>query len=334
MSESAKVSPGHLRRRACVYIRQSTSAQVEHNRESTDRQYRLVERAVALGWRNDQVSVIDEDLGVSGGGLVERTGFARLTSDVALGHVGIVLGLEVSRLARNNADWYRLLDLCGVTDTLIGDGDGIYHPAMLNDRLLLGLKGTMSEAELYVLRARLDGGIRNKAARGELRRGLPVGLIWGDADGEVRLHPDEAVQTSIASIFARFAETGSARRVWLWFRSEGLRLPTQTVPKAEILWMDASYHAIHQVLSNPLYAGAYVYGRTRQETKLDEAGVPKKLMRHLPQSEWQVLIKEHHEGYIDWQTYEANQIRLAANTRPGPHNAGGAVREGVALLQG
>jgi DNA invertase Pin-like site-specific DNA recombinase len=148
--------------------------------------------------------------------------------------VGLVLGLEVSRLARNNADWYRLIDLCGLSNTLIGDADGIYHPALFNDRLLLGLKGTMSEAELYVLRARLNGGIRNKAARGELRRGLPVGLIWGDADGEVRLHPDEAVQTSIASIFARFAETGSARRVWLWFRSEGLRLPTRPRPNSRV----------------------------------------------------------------------------------------------------
>lgn len=262
-----------------------------------------------------------------------RSGFARLTAEVALGHVGLVLGLEVSRLARNNADWYRLIDLCGLSNTLIGDADGIYHPALFNDRLLLGLKGTMSEAELYVLRARLNGGIRNKAARGELRRGLPVGLIWGDAEGEISFHPDEAVQTSIASIFAGFAETGSARRVWLWFRSEGLRLPTQMVPKSEILWVDASYHAIHQVLSNPVYAGAYAYGRTRQETKLDGSGVPKKRMRQLPQSEWQVLIKEHHEGYIDWRTYEANQARLASNTRPGPHNAGTAVREGSALLQ-
>jgi DNA invertase Pin-like site-specific DNA recombinase len=155
---------------------------------------------------------------VSGSGAVARSGFARLTAEVALGHVGLVLGLEVSRLARNNADWYRLIDLCGLSNTLIGDADGIYHPARFNDRLLLGLKGTMSEAELYVLRARLNGGIRNKAARGELRRGLPVGLIWGDADGEVRLHPDEAVRTAIASMFSRFAETGSTRRVWTAFR--------------------------------------------------------------------------------------------------------------------
>src|SRR5580704_8656139 len=333
MNDLAKINTAHLRRAAYVYLRQSSPAQVENNRESTARQYALAAKASEFGWPSEQVIVIDEDLGLTGSGVVQRNGFARLTAEVALGHVGLVLGLEVSRLARNNADWYRLIDLCGLSNTLIGDADGIYHPALFNDRLLLGLKGTMSEAELYVLRARLNGGIRNKAARGELRRGLPVGLIWGDADGEIKWHPDEAVQTSIAAIFSRFAETGSARRVWLWFRSEGLRLPTQMVPKSEILWVDASYHAIHQVLSNPVYAGAYTYGRTRQETTLDGSGTPKKRMRHLPRSEWQVLIKEHHEGYIDWRTYEANQARLAANTRPGPHKAGSAVREGSALLQ-
>src|SRR4051795_13018283 len=302
-----KVTPSQLRRSAVVYVRQSTLAQVERNRESTARQYDLVARAERLGWPRSAVRVIDDDLGVSGSSTTGRSGFAELAAQVGLGQVGIVLALEVSRLARNNADWYRLLDLAGMTDTLIADADGIYHPGLFNDRMLLGMKGTMSECELHILRARLDGGIRNKAARGELRRGLPVGLVWGDADGEVRLHPDEAVQTSIASVFTRFAETGSARRVWLWFRSEGLRLPTQMVPKAEILWVDASYHAIHQVLSNPVYAGAYTYGRTRQETTLDGSGAAKKRMRHLPQSEWQVLIKEHHEGYIDWRTYEANQ---------------------------
>src|SRR5580692_2046332 len=197
-----------------------------------------------LAGRRQQVIVVDEDLGLSGSGIVERNGFARLTAEVALGHVGIVLGLEVSRLARNNADWYRLLDLCGLTDTLIGDADGIYHPAMFNDRLLLGLKGTMSEAELHVLRARLNGGIRNKAARGELRRGLPVGFIWGEEDGEVLFHPDEAVCTAIRTVFARFAEFGSARRVWLWFRSEGLSFPLQTCYGGTIRWVDPSYIAI------------------------------------------------------------------------------------------
>ena len=223
MNDPLKITSSHLARAAIVYLRQSSTAQVEHNRESTDRQYALVNKASDLGWPAGNVVVIDEDLGVSGAGGVARSGFARLTAEVALGHVGLVLGLEVSRLARNNADWYRLIDLCGLSNTLIGDADGIYHPALFNDRLLLGLKGTMSEAELHILRARLNGGIRNKAARGELRRGLPVGLVWGSTDGEVRLHPDEAVQTAIASIFSRFAETGSARRVWLWFRSEGLR---------------------------------------------------------------------------------------------------------------
>src|SRR6201997_2036823 len=334
MSDLTKINSTHLSRLAYVYLRQSSAAQVEHNRESTARQYALVTKAAELGWPAQQVLVIDEDLGVSGSGVIERSGFARLTAEVALGHVGIVLGLEVSRLARNNADWHRLIDLAGLTDTLIGDGDGIYHPSLFNDRLLLGLKGTMSEAELHVLRARLNGGIRNKAARGELRRGLPVGFVWGETDGEVRFHPDEAVRTTIASVFARFAETGSARRVWLWFRWGGLPLPLRLHQRCEIRWVEASYTAIHHVLSNPVYAGAYAYGRTRHETTLSDAGVRQKRVRHLPQSEWQVLIKEHHEGFIDWSTYEANQARLAANTRPGPHKAGGAVREGSALLQG
>src|SRR5712692_6846675 len=225
MNDLAKIGPSHLCRSAYVYLRQSTAAQVEHNRESTQRQYALAARATGLGWPAHQVVVIDEDLGLSGSGVVERGGFARLTAEVALRHVGIVLGLEVSRLARNNADWYRLLDLCGMTDTLIGDSDGIYHPALFNDRLVLGLKGTMSEAELHILRARLLGGIRNKAARGELHRGLPVGLIRGDADGEVLLHPDESVTAAIRAVFERFAEMGSARRVWLWFCSQGMRFP-------------------------------------------------------------------------------------------------------------
>ena len=190
MTDRSKIQSSHLQRAAFVYLRQSSPSQVEHNRESTARQYALAERARELGWPPEQVVLIDEDLGLSGSSADQRSGFARLTREVALAHVGIVLVLEVSRLARNNADWYRLLELCGVTDTLIGDSEGVYHPALFNDRLLLGLKGTMSEAELHVLRARLDGGIRNKAARGELRRGLPVGFVWGEGEGEVRFHPD------------------------------------------------------------------------------------------------------------------------------------------------
>jgi DNA invertase Pin-like site-specific DNA recombinase len=334
MSDTAKVSANHLRRLALVYVRQSSAAQVEYNRESTERQYHLAERALELGWKREQVKILDQDLGVSGSGLAERSGFAHMTAEVALGHVGIVLGLEVSRLARNNADWYRLLDLCGVTDILIGDADGIYHPSLFNDRLVLGLKGTMSEAELHVLRARLNGGIRNKAARGELRRGLPVGFVWGEADGEVLFHPDEAVRGAIRAVFERFAEMGSARQVWLWFRAQGLRFPLQSNTLAELHWVIPSYSKIHQVLSNPIYAGAYVYGKTRCERHVDRHGQVRKRMRHLPMSEWTVLIRNHHPGFVEWETFEANQRRLAHNTHPRPHQAGGAVREGAALLQG
>ena len=335
MNDLAKIGPSHLCRAAYVYLRQSTAAQVEHNRESTQRQYALAARATALGWPAHQVVVIDEDLGLSGSGVVERGGFARLTAEVALRHVGIVLGLEVSRLARNNADWYRLLDLCGLTDTLIGDADGIYHPAMFNDRLLLGLKGTMSEAELHVLRARLLGGIRNKAARGELRRGLPVGFVWGEQDGEVRLHPDEAVCSAISTVFARFAELGSVRRVWLWLRTEGLSFPMQSRYGSGVRWVDPSYIAVYHVLTNPVYAGAYAYGKSRHEVILDATGARKKRVRKLPRAQWSVLLPDHHQGFIDWSTYESNRARITANTHPRPHQSGGgAVREGSALLQG
>src|SRR2546425_3446628 len=255
MTDPSKIKPSHLQRAAYVYIRHSPPGQVEHNRESPARQYALADRAIQLGWSKEQVIILDEDLGLSGSSTDKRSGFARLTAEVALARVGLVLGLEVSRLARNNAEWYRLIDLAGLTDTLIGDGDGLYHPAVFNDRLLLGLKGTMSEAELHILRARLNGGIRNKAARGELRRGLPVGFVWGEEEGEVCFHPDEAVCTAIRQVFAQFAETGSARRVWLWFRSEGLKFPLQMHQGGEIRWVEPSYTAIHQVLTNPVYAG-------------------------------------------------------------------------------
>jgi DNA invertase Pin-like site-specific DNA recombinase len=333
MTEPSKITPSHLARLAVVYVRQSTNAQVECNRESTQRQYQLRTFAAQLGWPAAAIRVIDQDLGLSGSGLNTRSGFAALTAEVALGHVGIVLALEVSRLARNNADWYRLLDLCGTTDTLIGDADGLYHPGLFNDRLVLGLKGTMSEAELHVLRARLNGGIRHKAARGELRRGLPIGLVWGEADGEVRFHPDEAVTGAVRAVFERFREMGSARRVWLWFRSEALSFPTQA-PGGEIQWVTPSYTKIHQVLTNAVYAGAYVYGKTRQERYIDDAGEVRKRLKRLPPDQWGVLIHDHHPGFIDWATFEANQMRLSANTHPTPNEGVGALREGSALLQG
>src|SRR5499425_719913 len=268
MTDASKVGAAHLQRAAYVYLRQSTPHQVLHNRESTQQQYALISKATDLGWPSQQIVVIDEDLGLTGTGIAQRNGFAQLTAEVVLGHVGIVLGLEVSRLARNNADWYRLLDLAGMTDTLIGDADGIYHPALFNDRLLLGMKGTMSEAELHILRARLDGVIRNKAARGELRRGLPVGLVWGEADGEILMHPDEAVTGVIAAIFEQFAVCGSVRRTWLWLRDQGLKFPLQPtayVRGTEIIWTEPTYHAVHNVLTHPAYAGAYTFGRSRQQ---------------------------------------------------------------------
>ena len=334
MNDFNKLRPSHTQRAAFVYIRQSSPAQVEYNRESTARQYALVEKACALGWAKEQVIVIDQDLGLSGSGSVKRSGFAHMTAEVALGHVGIVLGLEVSRLARNNADWYRLLDLCGITDTLIGDSDGVYHPALFNDRLVLGLKGTMSEAELHLLRARLDGGIRNKAARGELRRGLPVGFVWGEADGEVRFHPDEAVVSTIRTVFSKFTELGSVRKVWLWFRSEGLSFPLRAHMKSEIRWVAPTYTALHHVLSSPVYAGAYAYGKSRHQRYVDAQGMLRRRTRRLPMAAWSGLLPEHHPGFIDWATFQANQARIDSNIHPQPHHAGGAVREGAALLQG
>ena len=334
MSESSKVTASHLRRQAFIYPRQSSQGQLERNVESTARQYALVERAIELGFTREQIVVIDDDLGITGDGTVDREGFARLVSEVALGHAGLVLGLECSRVARNNSDWYRLLDLCGVTDTVIGDLDGLYHPGSFNDRLLLGLKGTISEAELHMIRQRLDGGIRNKAKRGELRRGLPVGLVWGEGDGDVLLDPAEAVRGAIATIFERFAELGSARQVWLWMRREGVQFPLRRFQGAEIKWMTPTYHQIHSVLTSPVYAGAYAFGKTRRERYVDAHSRPRKRTRKLPQEEWEVLIWDHHPGYIDKVTFERNQAQLASNTRPRAHEPGGAVREGQALLQG
>ena len=341
MIDNNKVKASHTRRAAIVYIRQSHPSQVENNRESTARQYALAEKAIAFGWDRSQVITIDEDLGVSGKVFVKRSGFDHLNAEVALGRVGILLGLEVSRLARSNADWYRLLDMCAITDTLLADNDGLYHPALFNDRLILGLKGTMSEAELHVLRERLDGGIRNKAARGELRRALPVGLVWGEEDGEVRFHPDEAVLGAIRTVFDKFTELGSARQVWLWFRSQNLSFPMHPlglVPTLatchQLRWITPSYAAIYNVLSSPVYAGAYVYGKTRHERYVDEQGTVRKRIRHLPQQEWSVLLPGHHEGFIDWATFEAIQQRLEANIPAELHQAGHALREGSALLQG
>ena len=342
MSESGRITGSHRSRAAVIYVRQSTLAQLERNTESTARQYDLVNRARQLGWPREAVRVVDADLGISGSVLGQREGFESLVAEVALGQVGIILALEASRLARDNAAWYRLLDLAGACDTLVADADGVYHPGLFNDRLVLGMKGIMSEAELHVLRARLEGGIRNKAARGQLRRGLPVGLLWGEADGEIRFHPDEAVTGVIAAVFDRFAVCGSVRATWLWLRGQGLRWPLQQVAYPgkgsgipDITWVEPTYHGVHTTLSHPAYAGAYVYGRTRKERYLATSGVLRLRSRRLPRDQWEVLIPDHHPGFIDWDTYLANQQRIGKNIRPQARQPGtGAVREGCALLQG
>jgi DNA invertase Pin-like site-specific DNA recombinase len=340
MSEHTKITAAHRSRAAVVYVRQSTLAQLERNTESTARQYQLLERAISLGWAREQVRVIDADLGVSGSVLGQRAGFESLVTEVALGQIGIIVALEVSRLARDNSAWYRLLDLAGTCDTLVADADGVYHPGLFNDRLLLGMKGMLSEAELHVLRARLEGGIRNKAGRGELRTGLPVGLVWGEADGEIRWHPDEAVTGVIAAVFERFAVSGSVRATWLWLKDNNLRWPLQPVGYRrdrlpEITWVEPTYHAVHTTLTHPAYAGAYVYGRTRVDRYVGEDGQLRARRRKLPRHEWEVVITDHHHGFVDWDTYQANQARIDQNIRPERSQPGtGAVREGAALLQG
>jgi DNA invertase Pin-like site-specific DNA recombinase len=340
MTEHPKIKPSHLARTAVIYVRQSTLAQVERNTESTRRQYDLTGRAAGLGWPHSAIRLIDADQGVSGSVTGRRGGFENLVAEVALGQVGIIIALEVSRLARDNAAWYRLLDLAGVCDTLVADTDTVYHPALFDDRLLLGMKGIMSEAELQVLRARLDGGIRSKAARGELRRGLPVGLVYGEEDGQVLHHPDEQVQALIAAVFTQFEVLGSARAVWLWLKDQGMAWPMQRtlcIPGKipEITWVTPAYPAVHSMLTHPAYAGAYVYGRSKAQRHLAADGTLKTRLRRLPPDQWQVLLPGHHQGYISWEAYQANQQRLAANIRPRRHQPGtGAVREGCALLQG
>jgi DNA invertase Pin-like site-specific DNA recombinase len=328
-----KVTASHRSRDAYVYVRQSTLLQARVHTESLARQYDLRQRAVMLGWPAHQVVVIDEDLGRSGASAAGRSGFSELVADVGLGKAGIILALEVSRLARSNADWYQLLDLCALTDTLIADADGIYHPATYNDRLVLGLKGTLSECELHLIRSRLTEGLRHKAARGELKQGLPVGLDY-DQDDQVIITPDEAVAEAIATVYRRFGELGSARQVLLSLREDGLLLPRRPSGSRRITWAPASYPAVHDFLTNPAYAGAFVFGRTRTEKRLDAAGRLVTSVRVLPREQWAVLIPGHHPGYLSWETYEANTARLRANWRPPRGHGGGAPREGTALLQG
>jgi excisionase family DNA binding protein len=332
MSDRSKITEAHRRRRAVVYVRQSTPAQLERNHESRARQYALRDRAVELGWPTGAVVVVDGDLGRSGASTDGRLGLKELVAEVGLGQVGLVLALEVSRLARSSTDWHQLLDLCALTGTLIADSDGIYSPQDFNDRLLLGLKGTMSEAELHLIRSRLDGGLRNKAKRGELELSLPVGLDR-DEDGHIVLSPDEQVRHAIERVFALWRRLGSARQVVRELIAEGQKLPRRTVGSRRVRWARASYGAVHDLLTNPVYAGAFVFGRTRQSRRLDEKGTVRRRTVELPIEQWSVCIPEHHPGYVSWEQYLATRERLRSNViKPG--EGGGPAREGGALLQG
>jgi DNA invertase Pin-like site-specific DNA recombinase len=328
-----KVMPRHRRRHAYLYVRQSTLRQVFENTESTARQYALRQRAVALGWSQDQVIVIDSDQGHSGASAAGRDGFQRLVADVGLGRAGLVMGLEVSRLARNSTDWHRLLEICALTDTLILDEDGLYDPAHFNDRLLLGLKGTMSEAELHVLRARLRGGILNKARRGELESPLPIGFVYGP-DSRVQLDPDQHVQGTLRLFFETFRRTGSATATVKAFRHQRLKFPrrARTGPQqGAVLWDDLEHSRALEVLHNPRYAGAFFFGRTRQRRTPDGGCRFETLARE----EWIALVPGAHPGYIAWDEYEENQRRLRENSQAqGVERRQSPPREGPALLQG
>lgn len=330
---SSKVTADHLRRSAYLYVRQSTLYQVANNTESARRQYDLRGRAVALGWPAEKVVVIDIDQGQSGASAADREGFQRLIADVSLGRAGIVLGLECSRLARNNADWHALLRLCAFNNTLICDEDGLYDPATINDRLLLGLKGTMSEAELYFIRARLQGGLLAKAARGELALRLPIGLVYDGANNVV-LDPDSGVRGAIGHLFSTFAATGSASATVKAFAAEALRFPARHLcgPRAgQLYWVPLHHDRVLFMLHNPRYAGAYFYGRRQQVT--DAAGHHRTLVK--PRDEWTTLIPGAHPGYISWEQFEANQATLIGNAAAhGQDRKAGPAREGPALLQG
>ncbi len=332
MTPESKVTAEHLKRAAYLYVRQLTLRQVLENTESTERQYALRRRALVLGWTEERIVVIDEDQGQSGASVSGREGFQRLVSEVGLGKAGIVMGLEVSRLARNCADWHRLLEICGLTHCLILDEDGLYDPGHYNDRLLLGLKGTMSEAELHVLKARLIGGVLSKAQRGELRTLLPVGLVY-DEQGKVILDPDQQVQQSLRVFFSTFERAGSARATVQTFRRDGLKFPNRgPAGTGEMGWQALSNRLALATLHNPRYAGTFCYGRSR--TWKDAEG--KKHTQRLRREQWRFIRQDAHAGYLSWEQFLANEKRLLENYQvtAGAVRKAGPAREGPALLQG
>jgi len=324
---SADLPPALLRRKAVVYIRQSSAAQVTGNLESQRLQYRMVELARERGFR--QVEVIDDDLGRSASGATARPGFDRLVAMLCAGDVGAVYCFEASRLARNGRDWHHLLERCGLVEARVVDTDGVYDPRRPNDRLLLGMKGTMSEFELGVLRKRMTEAMWAKAERGELRISVPIGFIW-DRDGALGFDPDMRVQEAVRTIFTKFTELGSARQVHLWMTREGLHFPRPSDGKAttSFEWRRARYRNIISVLKNPFYAGAYAYGKSEAQTEIVNGRARKSYGHRLPMGEWRVLIEEHHEGYITWADFERNQAQLARNTFS---RRGGAAKSGAAV---
>lgn len=322
-----------LERRAIVYVRQSTLIQVEENLESQRRQYELADRARDLGFRD--IVVIDDDLGVSASGTSARPGFESLVAQMCEGIVGGVFCLEASRLARNGRDWHHLLELCGLVGARVFDVDGAYDPSHPNDRLLLGLKGTMSEFELTIMRRRLLDAAIAKARRGELRFGVPIGLVW-PPDGNIELDPDRRIQDAIRTVFRLFARLGSARKVLLRMHADGLLFPRpadgKRLTRGQIEWRPPAYRNIISVLQNPLYAGAYAYGRSEARTTIVDGRAVKKYGHARPQNAWTVLLREHHEGYISWEQYEQNQERIQRNAYGKPAGEAKSGRGGRALL--
>jgi DNA invertase Pin-like site-specific DNA recombinase len=329
----SKITSEHLARAAYIYVRQSTAYQVVNNLESQRRQYGLVERARQLGW--DDVQLVDDDLGRSGGGTA-RPGFEKLLAAICEGRVGAVVSLEASRLARNGRDWHTLLEFCGLVGTLIVDEEAIYDPRSPNDRLLLGMKGTMSEMELSVFRQRSIEAMRQKARRGELHLTVAVGYVKTD-DNRVEKDPDRRVQDGISLVFRKFAELHSIRQVLLWFGQENVLVPTiaQGRGKRPIEWKAPVYHTLYHVLTNPVYAGSYAYGRRGTLVMLE--GGRKRVVRDNLQRDWrkwEVLIHDHHEGYISWAEFEKNQHLIADNANGKSYMGRGSIRCGEALLPG
>ena len=334
---SATITAKHFSRPAYVYVRQSTLAQVRHNQESTERQYALREKAVALGWMPPMIRTLDRDLGLSGAQSAGREDFKTLVADVSMGQVGAVFALEVSRLARSNLDWHRLLELCALTHTLVIDADGCYDPADFNDGLLLGLKGTMAQAELHFLRGRLLGGKLNKAQKGELRHPLPVGFAYDDSN-QVVMDPDAEVRGAVALAFRVFLETGSAYAVVQRFAKLALRFPKRSYGGAwdgKLVWGRLTHSRVCGLIKNPYYAGTYTYGRYQYRREITARGEVSKHIQRVAMSDWRVNLPAHHEGYITWEEFLANQERLAKNrTNAGAPILNGPAREGLALLQG